>query len=367
MIGLVVNMHACVTYSHVGSWYRMEQPEPSMAVKLAFFLWQGHLQAFFMGLLFFLAGVFAYRSLQRRGPGAFLLERGRRLGLPSLLYMLLLHPFIVYVLLGNPGLGERPSLPSLYGRYLTSERVLRGNGPMWFALALLLFCTVLAGMRAWKRSPAKEPDRLTGALGNGALLGFALVLVSTTFLARLVQPLGTNVLNFQLGFFAQYVAAFVVGVYAGRPGWLDELAASHRARVAGWAACLAGPLWFVTIVVLGGPPPEEGPNLYAGGWNLRALAYATWEQCVGLGLALGALAWFHRHGNRAGRLATWLSDRAFAVYLLHPVVLVALTPLVRPVAVHPFVAVVVLTLIGLGGSFLAADLAKRLPGLRNIL
>ena len=54
MIVLVVNMHACVTYSHVGSWYVNEQPEPGMPVKLAFAFWQGHLQAFFMGLLFFL-------------------------------------------------------------------------------------------------------------------------------------------------------------------------------------------------------------------------------------------------------------------------------------------------------------------------
>jgi peptidoglycan/LPS O-acetylase OafA/YrhL len=281
--------------------------------------------------------------------------------------MLLLHPFIVYVLLGNPALGDRPPLLMLYGRYLTSERVLSGNGPMWFALALLLFSAVLAGKRAWKPGPAKEPDRSTGAPGKGALLGFALLLISTTFLARLVQPLGTNVLNFQLGFFAQYVAAFVVGVVAGRHNWLDELAASRRARVAGWIACLGGPLLFVTIAALGGPPPEDGPNLYAGGWNLRALAYATWEQCAGLGLALGALAWFHRHGNRAGRWTTWLSDRAFAVYLLHPVVLVALTPLVRPVAVHRFLAVAVLTFLGLGATFLAADLAKRLPGLRSIL
>ena len=52
MIVLVVNMHACVTYSHVGSWYRMESPEPAMPVKIAFMFWQGHLQSFFMGFLF---------------------------------------------------------------------------------------------------------------------------------------------------------------------------------------------------------------------------------------------------------------------------------------------------------------------------
>src|SRR5206468_3515329 len=101
MIVLVVNMHACVTYSHVGSWYRMEDPEPAMLMKIAFMFWQGHLQAFFMGFLFFLAGVFAHGSLERRGLKSFLHERFTRLGLPSLLYMLLIHPFMVFVLLGH--------------------------------------------------------------------------------------------------------------------------------------------------------------------------------------------------------------------------------------------------------------------------
>jgi fucose 4-O-acetylase-like acetyltransferase len=367
MIALVVNMHACVTYSHIGSWYRMEDPEPGTPVKIAFILWQVHLQAFFMGLLFFLAGVFAHASLVRRGPRSFLGERARRLGLPSLLYMLLIHPFMVYVLLGQPHVSDRPELLALYGQYLTSGRVLSGNGPMWFALALLLFCVVLAGWRAVKPVGTGAASDSSDAPGWGALLGFGTVLALGTFLVRLVQPIGTDVLNFQLGFFPQYVAAFVVGVTAGRRGWLEALATSHRARIAGWLGCLAGPVLLVLLLAGGGPPPENGANPYAGGWDLRAFGYAVWEQIIGLGLALGALAWFHRRGNSAGRVATWLSDRAFAVYLLHAPVLVALTPLIRPAASTPFVGAALLTLTGLSASFLLADGMKRLPGLRRIV
>ena len=67
MIVLVVNMHACVTYSHVGDWYLTIEPDPSMSVKIPFIVWQSMLQSFFMGLLFFLAGYFAAGSLARRG------------------------------------------------------------------------------------------------------------------------------------------------------------------------------------------------------------------------------------------------------------------------------------------------------------
>jgi peptidoglycan/LPS O-acetylase OafA/YrhL len=367
MIVLVVNMHACVTYSHVGSWYRMEEPEPAMPVKIVFMFWQGHLQAFFMGLLFFLAGAFAHHSLARRGTGEFLRERGRRLGLPSLLFMLLVQPFMLYVLLGHPHIPDRPSLATLYGRYLTSGRVLSGNGPMWFALALLVFCAVLAGVRVWKPAKVASASPPVGRPSGAALIGFAGVVALSTFLVRLVQPLGTNVLNFQLCYFPQYIAAFAVGVAAGKHGWLEALATSRRARVAGWLGFIGGPVALALIAWLGGPPPESGTNPYAGGWNGRAFALAAWEQFAGLGIALGLLAWFHRRWNATGRVATWLSDRAFAVYAFHAPVLVALTPALRPLGANPFLRAAALTLCGLAASFLVADLAKRVPGLRRIL
>lgn len=367
MIVLVVNMHACVTYSHVGSWYRMEEPEPAMPIKIAFMFWQGHLQAFFMGLLFFLAGVFAQRSLERRGPKAFLRERATRLGLPSLLFMLLLQPFMLFVLLGHPHVADRPSLAVLFGSYVTSGRILSGSGPMWFALALLFFCAVLAAFRAWSPARTLAANPPSKPPGASTLIGFGAVLVLSTFAVRLVQPIGTNVLNFQLCFFPQYIAAFAVGVVAGRHGWLEELATSRRARIAGWLGCVGGPLVLMIIAVAAGPPPQNGPDPYAGGWNFRAFALAAWEQFAGLGLALGSMAWFHARCNSAGRVTTWFSERAFAVYLLHALLLVALTPLLRPAAINPFVGAVLLTVTGLAASFAVADVARRVPGLRKIL
>jgi hypothetical protein len=281
--------------------------------------------------------------------------------------MLLIHPFIVYVLLGHPHVPDRPSLAVLYGRYLSSGRVFSGSGPMWFALALLIFCAVLACVRIVRPVKEVSTDSPAHAPGNGALMAFGFVLVVTTFLVRIVQPIGTNVLNFQLCFFPQYIAAFIVGVVAGKHGWLEALAMSKPSRVAGWLGIIGGPIVLALVAWLGGPPPEDGPSLYDGGWNWQALGLATWEQLTGLCLSLGLLAWFYRRVNQSGRFATWLSDRAFAVYVLHAPVLVALTPVIRPVVSNPFAGAAILTLTGLISGFLLADLAKRLPGLREIL
>lgn len=139
MILLVVNMHACVTYSHVGDWYFMEKAEPPAPVKILFLFWQGHMQSFFMGLLFFLAGFFAYGSLRKKGACPFLRERFQRLGIPALLYMLVIHPCTVYFLLGRTW-ANKPSFAGFYSKYFFEGRILSGSGPLWFALALLIFC-----------------------------------------------------------------------------------------------------------------------------------------------------------------------------------------------------------------------------------
>ncbi len=368
VIILVVNMHACVTYSHVGSWYMKEGPEPAMGVKLAFIVWQLGLQSFFMGLLFFVAGYFSHHSLVRHGTGGFLRERAFRLGLPALFYMLLIHPFMVFVLLGHPRVPDRPPLGVLYWAYVTSGDVLRGSGPLWFVLALLLFSAVLAGWRSVRPRPPDEPDRgMVSAPGPWLLLGFGVVLGLATFSVRLFQPIGTSVLNFQLCFFPQYIAAFAVGVAAGRHNWIEALANSRRARVAGWLGIAAGPALLVLLLAVGGPPPESGPYRYEGGANGRAFGLALWEQTAGLAMGLGMLALFRRRWARAGRVARWLSDRSFAVYVLHAPVLVAVTPLLRPLDAGPFGKALLLTLLGVGASFAAAEIARRMPGLRRIL
>jgi fucose 4-O-acetylase-like acetyltransferase len=361
MIVLVVNMHACVTASHVGDWYVLVDPEPPMGVKVWFILWQGHLQAFFMGLLFFLAGCFAQGSLARRGPRAFLLERGRRLGLPALLYMLVLHPFILLGL--NPWHAKFPPFAEFYARYLASGRFLSSSGPLWFALALLIFCTALAVWRHWR--PA-APDAPAPAPTARQLWLFGLGLAGATFAVRVVQPIGTNVLNLQLCFFPQYIAAFAAGLAAARHGWLTALATSATARRAGWLALVGGPLLLAGVMATGGPiSPQHNP--YFGGWTLQSLGLSFWEQVSGLGLALGVLSWFSRRLDRTSPLLGWMGDRAFGVYVFHAPVLIALTMAFRPLGLNPFALAAVLTVTTLAATYVVADLARRMPGLRAIL
>jgi peptidoglycan/LPS O-acetylase OafA/YrhL len=115
--------------------------------------------------------------------------------------------------------------------------------------------------------------------------------------------------------------------------------------------------------MLGTPQLKE----LVGGWNVHALSFAAWEQITGTCIALGALSFCSGRLDTPTRFARWLSARSFGVYLFHPVVLVLFTVLLRPLGIDPFFKVAILTTLGLLGSFLVADLARRVPLLRTVL
>src|SRR5208283_1315784 len=365
VIVLVVNMHACVTYSHVGSWYVKEEPDPPLQVKVAFAFWQAHLQSFILGAHFLVAGYFAHGSLQRKGAARYVRERLARLGLPTLLYMLVIGPLILFAI--NPNGNAYGSAPRAYLAYLLHGRFLGESGPMWFAAALLIFSVVLAAWRSLRPPPGAAGGPGRPVPGAAAIWAWGLVLAAATFLVRTVQPLGSSVLNMQLGYFPQYVFAFCAGVASARGGWFQRLARSALARRAGWTGLLLGPAALAAVLAAGGALRGKGLGEFAGGWHLAALGLAAWEQLAGFGLGLGALAFCSSELDRPTRLGRWLSDRSFGVYLLHPPVLVMLTLALRPLAADPFLKVSMLTAGGLAGSFIAADIVRRIPGVRAIL
>src|SRR3984893_19488218 len=61
-----------------------------------FSLLVGFNDTFFMSLMFFLSGLFVWKSLQRKGSGAFLRDRTLRLGLPFAVVAALVAPLAYY-------------------------------------------------------------------------------------------------------------------------------------------------------------------------------------------------------------------------------------------------------------------------------
>jgi glucan biosynthesis protein C len=367
LILFVVNIHACVTYSHVGDWYLKEQPEPEFVpTKLVFLIWEGHLQSFFMGLLFFLAGYFAHGSIERRGVGGFLRERLLRLGIPLLAFVFIINPIILFVI--HPWPGDPPPFGEAFSRFLSSGRFLRATGPLWFVATLLIFSGVLALLRTLgtvRGAPTSAPKRWPTIPSTRFLwLGIGLTLAS--FLVRTVQPIGVNVLNLQLCFFAQYIAAFSLGVIVAQRFDLDSIARLPFAKLWACIALVLGPLAVTGIFLAAMPvliPDVELPPFY-GGWNWLALGFAAWEQFAGIALSLGIMAFAFHQLNFETHWSRWLNERAFGVYVIHTPVLIGVTLALRGFETNPFAMAGLLTLLGLIGSFVAADLLRRIPIVR---
>jgi glucans biosynthesis protein C len=364
MIVLVVSMHAAVTYSHLGSWYFLEDPKPGKLVTAVFATYQVFLQAFFMGLLFLVAGYFVPPAFDRKGFGGFLRDRWVRLGLPSLFYMLLVHPLTVYWLLRDFDDHSRPPLTQSYWPYLSSGRFLSGSGPMWFAVALLLFSLVYGLYRLLaRRAPRNNPEAPLPS--HFQVIGLALLIGTCTFLVRMVQPIGTNILNMQLCFFSQYIFLFGIGIVARRRNWLLRIPYGFGLRWLRLAFSLGVLLWCVLAYLV---IKNDAVHKLEGGVTWQSAAFSFWESAFSVAVCLGLIVWFRERFNHMGKLTRWLSDNCFSVYLFHTPILIAVTLGLRGLDAPKLVKFLLASLLGVVATYLASSLIfRRLPWLRRIL
>lgn len=345
MIVFVITMHAADTYSPLGNWYYTDRTKLSLPVLLTFAAWQMFLQSFFMGLLFFIAGFFVPGSFDRKGPAKFFRDRANRLGLPVLFYMFVLGPITEYYFAHS---WSAPySFAHEWIHHIADWEFLSENGPLWFCLALLIFCAVYVLVKL-ARSNVREAH--TGdPPGTARLVCFCLVIAALTFLVRLVQPSGTSFLNMQLGDFPQYILLFAAGIHAARKGWLLML--PYRAGLRWGALSLtAGFAAWIAILFAGGAL-QGNTRAYSGGWYWQSAAINLWEAFTGIGLCFGFLVLFREKFNSQGPLARFLSKHAFRVYIFHPPVFIFFARILTHAAWHPLVKFVALTCVSTLGTF----------------
>jgi hypothetical protein len=250
-------------------------------------------------------------------------------------------------------------------RHIIDLEFLSESGPLWFCLALLIFSTAYAAFRLPRSSvlstlPDQEPP------GAGTLICFALLMATLTFLVRLVQPAGSSFLNMQLGDFSQYTLLFSAGVLAGRTQWLLNLSFASGMRWLTFTA-MAGFAAWIAILITGGAL-QGNAKAYSGGWHWQSAAINLWESFTCVGFCFGLLALFRRKVDSQGRLARFLSDNAFSVYVFHPPVVIIAARALYGLSLDPLLKFVIVTCVGVVVTFALSDLVfRRIPLLRSIL
>jgi glucans biosynthesis protein C len=371
VIGMVVVMHACVTYSGLGSWYYKEPSAVGAASMLAFSAYQSFAQAFFMGLLFLIGAYFIPRAYDRKGFGRFVRDRLFRLGVPTLAYMLVLNPLIALIMAAFKGQPlTAAAVGAQYARYVGSFQFLSGTGPLWFAFALLVFSILYAVVRLVAdaiQGPARVEARKmprTAVLTHGKVIGVILLIGIVAFLVRLVQPVGTSWLNMQFSFFTQYVVLFLVGLWAARTDLLRALPIDFGRSWLRLAFAIGVPAWLL-LGGLGGALTGSMDS-FGGGFHWQAAGYALWESFFCVAFSLGLITLFRERVNSPSRVTGFLSANAFGVYVFHAPILVAVSLTLHGYLAAPLAKAALVSLIALAASFTFAALVRTVPGLRRV-
>ena len=176
-------------------------------------------------------------------------------------------------------------------------------------------------------------------------------------------PVGVNIAALQLGYFATYIVLFAAGIAAWRYDWIRQLN-WNNAKSGVYAAAIALPLMPLGVAL---SHITSGKGGFGGGLSWESALYALWEPFVAWGLIAAWLLFMRRFGNQPSAFWSWPNRRAYAVYIIHPPILVGISVLLHPWIAPAFIKFAVTGILSCAACWLIADPLVRMPGLRRIL
>jgi hypothetical protein len=349
---LVIFQHARVTYEGSGWWYYVES-NPVDALSFIFFfplvLVGGLFQSSLMGLFFLMGGYLTPKSYDRKGVKLFWRERLLRLGIPLLLYIVLINPILAYIL-ANLGIEPWSTYPTLQGSFLDYYLIrfqslesivdfLTFMGPMWFLWVLLLFS---AGYTLWCQiikvnSIQKYIPKDFSTPRYSYLLLIAIILGSVTFLFRLIVPIDEFPLQIPFAFITQYAMMFSVGAIAVRYNWFEEMSKEH---IKVWSMIIISTIVFLFMSIFAYfAVLQIEPNLdiLVGGFTFPALVFAFGDNIICMGMIFILIPIFKAKFNDQGPLLQNLSASSFHMYLVHAPTLLLVSLVFASITLFPVV------------------------------
>jgi hypothetical protein len=349
---LVIFQHARVTYEGTGWWYYIESNPDDPFSFIFFFLLVligGLFQSSLMGLFFLMGGYLTPKSYDRKGVKLFWRERLLRLGIPLLLYIVLINPIMAYFL-ANLGIEPWSTYPSLQGSFLdyylnrfqSLESLidfLTFMGPMWFLWVLLLFT---AGYTLWCQ--IKKVDSLQQYIPKEFLIPryFYLLLLAIflgfiTFYFRLVVPIDEFPLEIPFAYITQYAMLFSVGIIAVRYDWFKEMSKEH---IKVWSMIIAATIVMLFLSVFtyfSVLQIEPDFSVFTGGFTVPAFVFAVVDNVICMGMIFILIPIFKAKFNNQGPLLQKFSSSSFHMYLIHAPILILVSLAFASISLFPVI------------------------------
>lgn len=318
VIVLVVWHHAFLAY-HTFAFLNPLNPTETFSPVVdsqrweGFDLMAGFNDTFFMSLMFFISGLFVWRSLIRKGARKYLSDRLKRLGIPFAVALPILIPLAYYpaqlevnlVFAGNTGFADL---------WLSMVRSgFHSPGPLWFLWLLLAFDCFLALLYGVANPPS-------GGLGGreavvferplaffGALLGISTAAyLPMVLIFGPLEWIGIGPFVAQASRIMVYLVYFLAGTTLGAYGLNRSVLKSDSPLARRWWGWLtAGVILFIVSVVLV-PIGTTRPNI---NWLTFTVPCAV--------LVVGSIAIALRFAKRRVILLDSLADNSFGIYIVH--------------------------------------------------
>jgi hypothetical protein len=358
VISLVIVSHCSITYGGLGGWFFVD---PGNAPGTPFVLTVINTlnQSFFMGFFTLVSAYFILPSLLRKGREKFTRDRLVRLGIPLAFFVLVLNPCIMLLLMaaGAP-------LPMPVATLLNPVTG-PAFGPMWFVWFLLLATGACLLWTAYRPPQVPGSNQARPFPGFAAIALFGLLLGIVTAAVRLFIPIGSTWLfNFQIPFFPQYIALFVVGIVAAENRWFDAIPdrVGKACTLAALALIAIEPFFIATVLA-----DPAGISLITGGLHGQAVAYALWEQMAGVMIITSLAYLFSRYLNSQGPVTAAMAADSYAVYVFHPLVLVSISLIFAGIALPQLAKFAIVLPLAIAGSFILGHLIRAIPGVQRVL
>jgi hypothetical protein len=354
----------------LGWWYYIES-NPVDPFSSIFFLTLtsigGLFQASLMGLFFLMGGFLTPKSYDRKGARLFWKERLLRLGIPLLLYVVLINPIMHYTLatLGiqpwRDLILEESFLEYYFSQFQSLDSIillLTSTGPMWFLYVLLIFTFIYTLWRQiTKFDLLRQYIPTEFSIPRYAyLLLVAIILGCATYLIRLVSPLDEFPFSIPFALIIPYLMMFCVGVIAIRYDWFEKMS---RVHIKVWSLIIAVTIalfFSYFIFVLG---VDADLSVFLGGPTLHALVMALVENIISMGMIFVLIPIFRLKFNHQGPFLQSLSASSYHMYLIHAPILVAVSLLLASISLFPAIKLTIVFIMTIFICYLASHFVVR--------
>lgn len=319
------------------------------ASRLPLFVFNAINQSFFMGLFFWISGRLSAESLAKiainpeRSRWPFIRSKMLRLGLPAVLYTLMLEPATFLAVL--PSWDVASIKEFLSGYFATLDRI---KGPVWYTANLLLFDLAAVCFEGAVTLFSKKDRDLRQPLWYATVRKYGWIATAlASFVVRIYYPVGTTIKPsaLQVAFAPQYIFAYTMGfaslnvepIFTGPfsvtlPRAIDEPKdAKGRKPIADQSRTTSSLVKAMMISLLLVPSPQiprlfstEEVNLGAlgasgiyGGWNSTSLLYSIWNE-LSFVLIGPALAFYFLNFYKKPAMSRLFQSRdSYGAYLAH--------------------------------------------------